>query len=156
MSSKLTWKMLFLTIVVLLGTTFVLAGQGALDPFGKPPPIKGNGFKVWKLQGEWHLRMISEEKKHAFTGNVRCMGPGRITRVWSVKTEAKSDYGEWNDREIRFSFKAKEGVDGLDFAANCKKLEFDLLLDGIRKENRVYVGGSGVNPMSIPFRLDNE
>lgn len=154
MSSKLKWRMFFLAIVVLLAATFVLAGS--LDPFGKPPAFKGNGYKVWKTGGEWHLRMVSEEKKHVFSGNVRCNGNGRITHAWSVKTETKSDYGEWNDREIRFNFTAKEGSDGLDFTASCNKLEFDLMMDGIRKENRVYVGGSGANPASIPFRLDNE
>jgi len=154
MSSKVLVKILVLAVSVLIGATFVIADS--LDPHGKPDPLKGSGYRVWKAEGDWHILMSSGENKRVFKGYIRCLGNGRITGAWSVKADKRGDHGNWNEREVRFSMTVKEDKDGVDFSADCRKLEFDLLMDDERKPNRVFVGSGGAHPYEMPFRIDNQ
>lgn len=157
-------KRLFLAILLVstLSTNFVDAGQigkttpSQLNAEGQPKNLKegeSQRYYVWRDDKGWHVRTTTGENKHFFAGSITAIG-GKIQNFTSFQLENKDMLKTNSARtQLYFDFATTQKMDGFDFQSDASKIKFDLLIDGKRKADTVYVGANGDSPKTSPFEL---
>lgn len=160
----LTMKKLFFTLLLstMIVVNFIYAGQrgginlSQLSPEGQPKNLKegeSQRYYVWKDDKGWHVRTTTGQNKHFFAGSVTAIG-GKIQSFSTFQLENKDLVKTNSTRtQIYFDFATTQKIDGFDFQSDAATLRFDLLIDGKRKSDTVYIGFNGESPKSTPFEL---
>jgi hypothetical protein len=135
---------------------------GILDVTGRPEglePGRPVRYYVWFEKEGWRVRTTTAGKPHQFHGVIRIEG-GQLEGVQIPKLDGvgpASDRIVWNHTgtEIRFDFKTKGHIDGVNFRVTGPgaRVHFSLLIDGQAHPERVFVGPKGVHPSVNPFTL---
>jgi len=111
-------------------------------------------YWVWvDPSGGWHVRTTTARSAHVFEGVVTVEGAGVLTAVKPTKVEWGDTIRLLNPKQIKFRFQTMGGIDGFDFRANSPFVRFDLLIDGRRAPQSVFVGASSLRPAGQPFDL---
>lgn len=151
---------------------FILAPASAFDP---PNPIgmpkKGDpgggvgAFRIWYLDGKWHLRTSCEnsvgkkEKLIVFSGTVRCEDKVTAEGLKLEKGNGKKSDSITPHRDMKgfdFRFATYGAIDEAEFtvADKGKNLKFKLLVDGVgAPTQRILIGKDGGNPEKSEFTL---
>ena len=152
---------------------FILAPASAFDP---PNPIgmpkKGDpgggvgAFRIWYLDGKWHVRTSCEnsvgkkEKLMVFTGTVRCEDKVTAEGIRLEKGNGKTADTLTPHRDGKgfdFRFATFGAIDEAEFTigAKGKTLKFKLLVDGMNAPTqRILIGSDGTNPEKAEFTLN--
>lgn len=122
---------------------------------GKPTFTKGKvrGAAVWEDNNGIHLRVTTKGKTQHFHGKV-CT-PKKITRLDPVKLENEDSVSIGpRGHCIIFSLHNHGGIDGFDFKAKGKTIEFDIKQESHQlNKKHIWVGKTGVHPNNNPFVL---
>lgn len=147
---------------IIMAASFINAGQigrvnlSQLSPEGQPKNLKegeSQRYYVWKDDKGWHVRTTTGQNKHFFAGSVTAVG-GKIQSFSTFQLENKDLVKTNSSRtQLYFDFATNQKIDGFDFQSDASTLRFDLLIDGKRKSDTVYVGFNGESPKNTPFEL---
>ena len=127
------------------------------DPvtIGPPPYRIGEdlGYYIWSDGNSlWHLRWNSDGVYRNFLGTISTTVP--YISAAAVKTEAADLIHPVSDTRIDFNAYASNGQDGIDIVAGYNGLiVLDLAIDGIERNDRVFVGSGSFIPTSLPLPL---
>ena len=132
---------------------------GAWSPTaaGKPAslsPGSAEGVYLWHDSDGWHLRATHPgTSRVAFTGVIYSSGG-----ISGVKRALESNdvAFEASGSRIKFSFKNRGRIDGIDFVVGCSnRFTVSASVNGAPiANNRVFLGSGSVNPTSVPFVLE--
>lgn len=131
-----------------------------VDPNGEPS-FMGVGathrFIIWREGNWWHIRTTTAGQEHSFDGHITANG-GSIKSITRTDDLEKVDQLglDRTRRSLDFDFTTAGAMDGFDFYTDADSLTFNLNMDGRATSKNVYIGRNGVNPVSIPFTLENE
>ncbi|MFO7991471.1 MAG: right-handed parallel beta-helix repeat-containing protein [Thermoplasmata archaeon] len=114
------------------GAHFTNCFGGQVDP-GKPDYIPGEdlGYYIWYDETQifpWIIKWSTDGEEHHFTGTIT-----------------------YDSTTYTIDSLISSGDDG--FAFDAERVTFDLLIDGERIKEQVYIGDIGRNPDDIPFTL---
>jgi len=143
-------------LTALLLLTGLALGQAGLNPNGRPAAKAGDylGYLVWRDDNGWHVRWSTAKVVRGFSGSIQAIG-GTFLDAKGVGLESKTDHLSISPGLIKYSAKAAQHQDGIDFklSPKTKLVRFELLIDGKPERERVIVGRGKQRPPSIPFEI---
>jgi len=105
------------------------------------------------LSGGWNIRWSSDGARRRFQGQIRTKG---IFRTVVPLFRERGKYVLSSASTLDFTDIDQAGASGLSFtlAPDDAGAEFYLLIDGRPQSERVFLGGNGSSPRSLPFTLE--
>ena len=140
-------------------TTKVLSEYYTKDiPTNPTPytPAEDQGYYVWKDGNTWKVRWSSDGPWRQTTGTITT-NSGTFSNVQKILFESSTgthrDLANWTDKTITFDTWVDGGEDGVDFEFDGDFLTFDLVYDGVRTTEKIFIGENEEHPLSVPFSL---
>jgi hypothetical protein len=132
---------------------------GAWSPTASGKPVSlsagsAQGIYLWHDGSGWHLRATHPgTARTVFTGVIDSSGG-----ISGVKRSLESNdvAYEATGSRIKFSFKNRSHIDGIDFVVGCSnRFTVSASVNGAPIANTgVFLGSGSVNPTSVPFALE--
>jgi len=153
-------KSLFLIVAaaVLLAVPAVLLAIPAADFEGRPTFEAGKSFGayIWHDDAGFHIRYNTKEKERHFHGKI-CTDKILKLDGYHVADNPKNKVEISADKKcIEISLYTDKALNGFDWFADGKKMEFRLKVDedSDLKATAIFYGAKGTNPATSPFTMD--
>ena len=116
-------------------------------------PGSALGYFLWHDADGFHMRWTTKGKRHMFSGKI--VASEEILKFVPVELERSDKAFVGPERKtIRWSTRAKGGIDGFDFRIQGKIITVYLEIDNKKtKTAQIWLGNSKVHPKSNPFKV---
>ena len=155
----MTGKNLFIALgaLCLIAVPVLLLAMPISDAQGTPNIEKAGttGAYVWVDDKGFHARFTTKKNELFFHGKV-CAAEILSLDGYHVDDDARNKVEISDDKKcINIDMYNKQALNGLNFKAKGKKIEFRLKVgDQDLSANRIWVGANNKNPGSSPFTID--
>ncbi len=132
-------------------------GNWAEPTRNRPTFTKGSpqGAYIWHDENGWHLR-VTHPGSDLVTFSGVIDSSSKLSEVGRALESSDEVRFQKNKGRVSFEFKNYGAIDGLDFRVGCSNsFTVGLQVNGQPiPNNQVFIGASGTNPLSVPFRAE--